>query len=236
MINKMNILVKTGPALQAASRTTVTRFGKLVAQIEPLNPLLEDLRIIISERDQASANLRSVSNQAQEAEKETAEKDAKNEEAIKGLCTERNKALEELEQEKEKVARVKEGRKKEVDGLRGGTYSLMATLEEKKKSEVNGLREDMSRQAKAWAEKVAKLREEKEKEVDKLQEEAAGQIMIWIEKEKRWEEEGWDGKQRHNEAIDGLKMSREMETESSQKQVGDLERVKNGKKRPLGLN
>lgn len=178
----MNILVKTGPALQAASRTTVTRFGKLVAQIEPLNPLLEDLRIIISEHDQASANLRSVSKQAQEAEKETAEKDAKNEEAIKGLCTERNKALEELEQEKEKVARVKEGRKKEVDGLPGGTSSLMATLEEKKKGEVNGLREDMSRQAKAWAEKVAKLREEKEKEVDKLQEEAAGQIMIWTER------------------------------------------------------
>lgn len=90
--------------------------------------------------------------------------------------------MEELEQEKEKVARVKEGRKKEVDGLPGGTSSLMATLEEKKKSEVNGLREDMSRQAKAWAEKVAKLREEKEKEVDKLQEEAAGQIMIWTER------------------------------------------------------
>lgn len=44
----------------------------------------------------------------------------------------------------------------------------MSTLEEKKKSEVNGLREEISRQAKVWAEKVAKLREEKEKEVDKL--------------------------------------------------------------------
>lgn len=58
--------------------------------------------------------------------------------------------------------------------------------------------------------------------------------MIWTEKEKRWEEEGWDDKQRHDKAIDGLKMSREMEMESSQKQVGDLERVKNGEKEAFG--
>ena len=234
VIKKMNILAKTGPALQAASRPIVTRFGKLVAQIEPLSPLLEDLRIIISERDQAFANLWIVIKQAQEAEKEAAEKDEKNEKVIKGLCAERNKALKELEQEKEKVAKVEEGRKKEVDGLRGETSSLMATLEEKKKSEVDGLREEMSRQAKAWAEKVAKLGEEKKKEVDKLQEEAAGQIKIWTEKEKKWEEGRRDDKQRHNEAIDGLKMSRERETESWQKQVGDLERVKKGAKEAFG--
>lgn len=38
-------------------------------QIEPLNPLFEDLRLIVSERNQAFAELRSISKKAREADK-----------------------------------------------------------------------------------------------------------------------------------------------------------------------
>ena len=163
LIKKMYILGKAGPALQAASGTTVTEYGALVAQIEPLNPLLEDLRIIISEHDQASANLWSISKQAWETENKATEKAAK--------------------------------------------------LEEERKSEVDGLREEILR----------------------LQGEALDQTKIWEEKEKEWEVERADEKQRHNEAIDGLKMSREMETESwRRKQVEDLERAKDGETEAFG--
>ena len=241
VIKKMNILGMTGPVFQAAGRTTVTGFGALVTQIEPLNPLLEDLRVIISERDQASANLWSISKQAREAEIKATEKDAKKEEAIAVLCAERNKALKELEEEKEKVAKAEEEKKKEVDGLRGETCNLVkawtakaAKLEEERKCEVDGLREEISRGVKSWEEKLTRLEEEKKKVVDELQEEASGQTKIWTEKEKEWEVERADEKQRHNEAINGLKMSRERETESWRKQVEDLERAKGGAKEAFG--
>ncbi|MCJ1343956.1 hypothetical protein MMC31_002155, partial [Peltigera leucophlebia] len=74
VIKKMNILGKTG-----------TAFGALVAQIEPLNPLLEDPRIIFSERDKASANLWSIRKQFWEAKKKATEQDARKGEAIEAL-------------------------------------------------------------------------------------------------------------------------------------------------------
>lgn len=84
----------------------------LVAQIEPLNPLFEDLRIIISERNQALANLRSSSKQAREAERKAAERSAGNNEESEALRSERNNALTELGREKEMVAKLGEEKRR----------------------------------------------------------------------------------------------------------------------------
>ena len=145
VIKRMN-LFGTWPALQAASKPALPGFGGLVAQIEPLNPLFEDLRIIISERNQALANLRNSSKQAREAERKAAERDAQKDEELEALRSERNNALTELGREQEMVANLGEEKMKEVDGLR----------------------EEISSQVKAWREKEKRWEEEKKREAEAL--------------------------------------------------------------------
>lgn len=64
-----------------------------MAQIEPLNPLFEDLRIIILGRNQAIADLRSVIKHARESEKKAEDRDAEKEDVLMGLRAERKNAL-----------------------------------------------------------------------------------------------------------------------------------------------
>lgn len=159
VITIMNLLDKTGPALPGAIKPMLTGFGDRVAQIEPISPLLQDLRIIISERDRAFTDLQSTIKQAREAKKEAAEKDAEKEEAIEGMLFELNRALAELQKEKEMVAKVEEEKEKKIDELRN----------------------KMSSQMKAWEDKAAKLAEEAKRGVDGFREEISREIMAWAD-------------------------------------------------------
>lgn len=197
VIKKISILGKMEPAPQVAIRRTEIGFGPLVAQIEPLNPLFEDLKIIISERDQASANLWSNEKQAWEAEKKAKEKDVRSKQIIEVLCSERRKLLKELDQGKE----------------------LQTKMEKERKEED-----------KAWAEKIAIVEKEKKEAVDELHERASSQTKIWIDKERNLEDELAKEKQRHNEAINSLKMNQERDTESWRIQLEDLKKVQKGEK------
>lgn len=235
VIKIMNLLDKTGPALPAASKPMLTGFGERLVQIEPISPLLQDLRIIISERDRAFADLQSAIKQAREAKKEAAEKVAEKEEAIEGLHFELNRALAELQKEKEMVANVEEEKEKKIDELRDEMSSQMkawedkaAKLAEEAKRQADGFREETSREIITWAEKVAILEEEKKREADGLREEASNQMNAWMDSKKKWEEERADEDERHNEAINSLKMSQEQETESWRKQVENLKKAMKG--------
>lgn len=160
-------------------------FGELVAQIEPLNPLLEDLRLIISERNQAFAELRSIVTKAREADKKVAEKDSKMEQALRGLRTERDNALAELEKEKEKGARLEEEKKREVNGLKEETASQLKAWQEKEKKWEDGMAEDKKRHKEA----VDSLNMGREREVESWKREMEG-----LEQEKKGTKEAYEAK------------------------------------------
>ena len=133
LIKKINLLERTGPALQAASTTRSIGFGELVAQIEPMNSLFEDFRLVISERNQALADVQRITEQAEEEEERAAERDAEKEEELNELRDARRNAWTELEKEKERAAKMEEEMKRETDGLRDETSSQMKAWAEKEK-------------------------------------------------------------------------------------------------------
>lgn len=225
----INLLEKTRPALPAASKPMFTGFEERVAQIEPISPLLQDLRIIISERDRAFTDLQSSIKEAREAKKQASEKDAEKEEAIEGMHFELNRALTELQKEKKMVAKLEEEKEKKIDELRDEMSSQMkawedkaAKLAEEAKRAVDGFRAETSREIITLAEKVAILEEEKKREADGLREESSNQMNAWMDSNKKWEEERAEEDERHNEAINSLKMGQEQEIESWRKQVENL--------------
>ncbi len=160
VIKKISILGKMEPAPQVAIRPTEIGFGPLVAQIEPLNPLFEDLKIIISERDQASANLWSNEKQAWEVEKKAKEKDARNKQIIEVLCSERRKLLKELDEGKELQTKMGKEIKEEAKAW----AEKIAILEKEKKEAVDELHERASSQTKIWTEKERNWEHERAKE------------------------------------------------------------------------
>ena len=178
VIKYMHLLGHAESPLQAARGPVLVGYGELVAQIEPPNPLLEDLRLVISERNQAFEEVRSISKKARENDKKAAEKDLEIEETLRGLRAERDNALAELDLEKEKGTKLKE-----------------------KKTEADGLKEEIVSQLKAWQ-----------------------------EKEKKWEDDMANDKKRHKEAVDSLNMGRERELESWKREVEGLEQERKGTK------
>lgn len=70
--------------------------------------------------------------------------------------------------------------------------------------------------------------------MDGLREDISSQIKAWTEKEKKWEEDRADNKKRHVEALESLQMGRERERESWRRQVEDLEEGKKRAKEAFG--
>ena len=209
-----------------ASTSISVGFGGLMAQIEPRNPLLENLRLIILERDQALAELRSLSTKAREADKKAVEKDSKMEETLRELRAERDNALAELENEKKKGKKLEEENKREVDGLKEETESqLKAWQENKKKWEdvmaedrkrhveaINILKMDREREEESWKGEVEGLELEK-KGIEEAFEAKLKNILERMKKEREaWEKEneGWKEEKEVGIAVKE-KMAREKE-------------------------
>ena len=190
IIERINLLGKTGPALQAASTPSSTGFGELAAKIEPLDPLYENLKLIISERNRALAELQSITKGAQEAKKKAAKRDEEKKEELNGLRVERRNAWTELEKERERAAK----------------------LEEKRKRDMDGLREDTSSQMKAWTEKEKKWEEDRA-DNKKRHVEALESLNMGREREReswrRQVEDMEDGEKRAKEAF-GAKLKTSM--------------------------
>ena len=209
-----------------ASRPTSVRFGELVAQIEPLNPLLGDLQLIISERNQAFAELRSIGTKAKEADKKAAEKDSKMEETLRGLRAERDNALAELEKEKEKGTKLKEGKKREVDGLKEETASQLKAWQEKEKKledvvaedkkrhkeAVDSLKMGREREAESWRREVEGLEEEKKRAKEAFEAKLKNTLERVKKEREAWgkEKETWK-EEKEGEIAEKKKMAREKE-------------------------
>ena len=206
VIKKMNPIGKTGPALNAASKPILTGFGELVAQIEPHDPLLSDLRMAIAERKRISADLWSTTKQAREAEKKAAEKDAEKEEELKGLRAEHKKALEELEKEKKIVEKMEEERKREVAEKERKWEEERAEDKKRHVEALDSLNMAREREAEAWRRQVEDLEEEK-----KGKKEAFGAKLKNILERMKKEREGW-GKEK-----EALKKEKEEEVAAREK-------------------
>ena len=141
-------------------------------QIQSHHPLLDDLKLAISERYEALVEQMRIIKQASEEEKKALERDHENAETIKMLHKEREDLLAEL--------------------ARGERNS--GKLQKEKEDEVEGLKKEISKQARAW--------EEKEKE--------------WVEKKAADEK-------RNQEEKDSLEMERKREKDSWTEQVERLE-------------
>ena len=77
--------------------------------------------------------------------------------------------------------------------------------------------------------KLKRLEEEKKMEVDGLKEETTSQLKAWEKKEKSWEKRMAEESKRNKEEIDSLGMGREQESENWSKQVEGLELEKETK-------
>ena len=169
----MHLLGKAGPA----RKLMASEFRELVTQIE-LNCLFEDIKLVVSERNRAFAELRDTRKQAREAGMKAAELDLAKEEALKGLRAERNDALAELAKEKAELKKLEEERKMEVDGLKKETTSQLKAWEEKEKKwkeqraeeekrhkeVIDGLGMGRERESESWKRQVEGLELEKKEE------------------------------------------------------------------------
>lgn len=162
-----------------------TGLGEQLTQIQPHSQLLADLQILISERDEALAELVRAKKQAKEADKGALVA----EEAMQGMHKERDEALEEL-------ARGKETWEK---------------LEKEKEEEAKGLKGEMERHAKAWEEKEREWEEERARET-KISQEDKDSLMMGREREREgWkgEVERLESKKAEEEEIMRIKMKKE---------------------------
>ena len=207
---QIQLLGNAESRLQVASGPILVGFRGLVAQIEPPNPLLENLRLIISERNQALAELRSISEKAREDKKKAAEKDLEMEEKLRGLHAERENALAELDREKEKGTKLEEEKRREEDGLKKETASQLKAWQEKEKKwedgmandkkrhkdAVDGLNMGRERELESWRREVEGLKEEKNGEKEAFEanlknilERMKKEREAWGKEEAAWKEE-----------------------------------------------
>lgn len=159
-----------GTTLAATPVAINTGAGGQLTQIQPHSQLLADLQTIISERDEALAELKRVVKQAKEGDRRALERDLEREEALQGMQKQRDEALEKLArgiEDWEKMGKEKE--KEEGEG-------------------AEGLKKEMTRQIKAWGEKDKEWEEERAREKKTSREDKEG-LVLGRERER----ESWKG-------------------------------------------
>ena len=213
-----------------------TGFEQGFSQIQPHNPLFDDLKIAISERDEALVELMRITKKAKKKGKKAIERDHENEESIKGLCKERDNLLAEVAKGERDLRKLQKEKDNEVEVLkmeiRKGERNLQK-LQIEKEDEVEVLikaitkgEEDLQKLQKEKEDEVDVLRKaitkgekEKEDEVEVLEKAITNQARAWEEKEKRWVEKKAGDDKRNQEEKDSLEMGRERESDSWRRQV-----------------
>ena len=183
VIKYMHLLGNSGPAPRKPIKTG---FGDQLWQIDPL---LIELQMSNSERDQALAELRGARKETREVGRKSEERNSEKEAALNSLRTERDDAVAELGKEKRKLEKMERGRKEEVEVLKEETKKqLKAWKEEEKKWEEE--RTDAKKRHKedtqSWRSQVEGLKMEKE-----WLKEAFGAKLKNILKGVEEEREGW---------------------------------------------
>ena len=258
--SQLYLLEMTFSARKVASTPLIiaTGFEQRFWQIQPHNPLFDDLKIAISERDEALVELKRITKKAKKKGKKALERDHENEESIKGLRKERDNLLAEVAKGETNLQKLRKEKEDEVEVLEKeitkGESNLrklqkekedeaealekeitkgqrnLRKLQKEKEDEVEVLKNEITKGEK----NLQKLQKEKEDEVGVLKEEITKQARAWEEKEKGWEEKKAGDDKRNQEEKDSLKMGKERESDSWRRQVERLEIEKQGEKEGMG--
>ena len=226
------LLEMTVSARKAAGtpRIVASEFEQEFWQIQPHNPLLDDLKIVISEHDQALIELRRIKKKAKKEGKKALERNNEDAEIIKGLRKEREDLLVELAEGERSLGVLQKEKEDEVEVLKKEAMKQARALEEKEKEwvekeagddkrnqeEKHSLKIGRERERDSWKKQVERLRTEKEREMEgmgmKLKD-----VTEEMEKEReRWakEREGW---QKKKEAIEAGRKKSEEESNREKK-------------------
>ena len=226
---QIHLLGRTGPT----RKQLAIEFGELVTQIEH-NCLFEDIKLVVSERNEAFAELRDTRKQARDARMKAAELDAAKEEELKGLRAERNDALEKLVKKEAELMKLEEQKEMEVDGLKKETKSQLKAWEEKEKK----WKEQKAKEEKRNKEAIDSLNMGREREseswkrqVEGLELEKKGMKEAFEAKQKnilgrmKTEREGW-GKEKERLAVENEGEKAEKERLAAEKRGLEEKRVK----------
>ena len=116
---QLYILEMTVSARKVAGTPLIiaTGFEQRFWQIQPHNPLFDDLKIAISERDEALVELMRITKKAKKKGKKTLERDHENEESIKGLRKERDNLMAEVAKGERYLQKLQKEKEDEVEVL-----------------------------------------------------------------------------------------------------------------------
>ena len=212
------LLEMTLSAREAAGTPCIVASGfeQKFWQIQPHNPLLEDLKIVISEHDEARMELRRIKKKAKKEGKKALERDNENAEIIKGLRKEREDLLVEIAKGERSLGELQKEKEDEVEVLKKEATKQARVLEEKEKEWVekkagedkrnqedkHSLKIGRERERDSWKKRVERLRTEKEREMEGIGMKLKDVAEEMENERERWakEREGWQ-KKKEDEAM-----------------------------------
>ena len=176
-------------------------------QIPSHHPLLDDLKLALSERYDALVEQMRIIKEAREEEKKALERDYENAESIKMLHKEREDLLAELARGERNSGKLQKGKENAVEGLKKEIKKQAIAWEEKEKEwvekkaadnkknqeEKDSLEIERKREKDTWTEQVEKLEIEGKREKEEM-ETNMKKVLEEMEKEReRWaiERKGW---------------------------------------------
>ena len=225
-------LFLTGTPLVIASG-----FEQKFRQIKPHNPLLDDLKIAISERNKALVKLTRILKKSKEVGKKALERDLENEVSIEELRKEREDLLAELARCERDLVKLQKEKKDEVEGLKKeitkqarawegkekGWVETKAADEKRNQEENDSLEMERDREKDNWTKQVERLEVEKKGEKEEMETKLKN-VMEGMKKEReRWEmeREGWkkekDEAAKEEETIDAERRKAEQMTGEEKK-------------------
>ena len=229
---QLYLLEMTVSARMAAGklRIVASGFEQKFWPIQPHNRLFNDLKIVISERDEALIELMRIKKKAKKAGRKALERDHENAEIIKGLRKEREDLLVELAKGERNLGDLQKEKEDEVEVLQKEATKQARAWEEKEKEwvekkagdnernqeEKDSLKIRRERERDSWKKRVERLRTEKEREMEgmgmKLKdvaEEMKTERERWTKEREGWQKEKEDEAKEKEETEAGRKTSEE---------------------------
>ena len=164
-------------------RIVASGFEQKFWQIQPHNPLLNDLKILISELDESLIELTRIKKKAKKAKKEGKKRDHENAESIKRLRKGREDLLVELARGERNLGKFQKEKEGEVEVLKKEAAKQARAWEEKEKEwvekkagddkrnqeEKNSRKIGRERERDSWKKRMERLRTEKEREMEGME-------------------------------------------------------------------
>ena len=231
---QIHLLDMTVSARKAAGTPLViaAKFEQEFWQIRPYDPLFDDLKIAISERDEALVELMRITKGAKEEGMKALERDLENEESMNGLRKERADLLVEVARGKRNLGKVQKEMEDEVEGLKKEIRKQERAWEEEKKAwmerkagddkknqeEKDSLKMERARERDSWKTQVDRLEMEKKREKEemgmKLKNVSEGMMKArerWAEEKEEWRK-GIEEEAKKKEKIEAEKKEEEEKT------------------------